>query len=117
MDFRRGIGNLTIQQQEAIVNGRAQVRTLLELGKQFNISESGISKFLKRWIDQGGVPKVPKSGRPRSTSHLFDRNVLRLSRGNTCLTAVDIARELCGPPPQTQNPLFVLSGVGFKQLD
>ncbi|GBO06025.1 hypothetical protein AVEN_210542-1 [Araneus ventricosus] len=54
MGFRRGIRNLTIQQQKAIVNGRAQGRTLLELGKQFNISESGISKFLKRWVDQGG---------------------------------------------------------------
>ncbi|GBL83545.1 hypothetical protein AVEN_196385-1 [Araneus ventricosus] len=68
MGFRRSIRNLTIQQQEAIVNGRAQGRTLLELGKQFNISESGISKFLKRWIDEGGVPMVPKSGRPCSTS-------------------------------------------------
>ncbi|GBM15243.1 Transposable element Tcb1 transposase [Araneus ventricosus] len=100
MGFLRGIRNLTIQQQEAIVNRRAQGWTLLELGKQFNISESGISKFLKRWIDQGGVPKVPKSGRPRSTSHLFDRYVLRLSRVNPRLTALDIALELCDP----QNP-------------
>ncbi|GBN22716.1 hypothetical protein AVEN_139042-1 [Araneus ventricosus] len=61
MGFRRGIRNLTIQQKEAIVNVCAQGCTLLELGKQFNTSESGISKFLKRWIDQGGVPKVPKS--------------------------------------------------------
>ncbi|GBM45701.1 hypothetical protein AVEN_14145-1 [Araneus ventricosus] len=68
MGLRRGIGNFTIQQQEAIVNGRAQGRTFLELGKQFNISESGISKFLKRWVDQRGVQKVPKSGRPRSVS-------------------------------------------------
>ncbi|GBM10292.1 hypothetical protein AVEN_50010-1 [Araneus ventricosus] len=113
MGFRHGIRNFTIQQQEAIVNGRAQGRTLLELGKQFNIYESGISKFLKRLVDQGGVPKVPKSGRPRSTSRLFDRNVLRLSRANPRLTAVDIAREHFDP----QNPLFVLSGVGFKQLD
>ncbi|GBM12713.1 Transposable element Tcb1 transposase [Araneus ventricosus] len=98
MGFRRGIRNLTIQQQEAIVNGRAQGRALFELGKQFNTSESGISKFLKRWVDQGGVPKVPKSRRPRSTSRLFDRNVLRLSCVNPRLTAVDIARELCDPP-------------------
>ncbi|GBM73931.1 hypothetical protein AVEN_133566-1 [Araneus ventricosus] len=110
MGFRRGIRNLTIQQQEAIVNGRAQSRTLLELGKQFNISESEISKFLRRWVDQGGVPKVPKFGRSRSTSRLFDRNVLRLSRVNARLTAADIARELCDP----QNSLFVLSGVSFK---
>ncbi|GBN48347.1 hypothetical protein AVEN_259018-1 [Araneus ventricosus] len=68
MGFRPGIRNLTIQQQEAIVTGRAQGRTFLELGKQFNISENVISKFLKRWVDQGEVRKVPKSGRPRSTS-------------------------------------------------
>ncbi|GBM69563.1 hypothetical protein AVEN_219195-1 [Araneus ventricosus] len=68
MDFLHGIRNLTIQQQKAIVNGRAQGRTFLELGKQFNISESGISKFLRRWIDQEGVRKAPKSRRPRSTS-------------------------------------------------
>ncbi|GBO06575.1 hypothetical protein AVEN_126497-1 [Araneus ventricosus] len=68
MGFRRGIRNLTIQQQEAIVNGRAQGRTLLELGKQFNISEIGISKFLKRWVDQGGVRNILKPGRSRSTS-------------------------------------------------
>ncbi|GBM40318.1 Transposable element Tcb1 transposase [Araneus ventricosus] len=67
-------------------------RTLLELGEQFNLS-----KFLKRWVHQGGVPKVPKSGRPRPTSRLFDRNVLRLSRVNPHLTAVDIARQLCDP--------------------
>ncbi|GBN17815.1 hypothetical protein AVEN_177474-1 [Araneus ventricosus] len=48
---------------EAIVNGRAQGRTLHELGKQFNISESGMLKFLKIWVDKEGVPKVPKSGR------------------------------------------------------
>ncbi|GBN14970.1 hypothetical protein AVEN_210890-1 [Araneus ventricosus] len=97
MGFRSGIRNVTIQKQGAIVNGRDQGRTLLELGKQFNISESGISKFLKRWVDQGGVPKVPKSGCHRSTSRLFDRNVLRLSRVNPLLTAVDITRELCDP--------------------
>ncbi|GBN04625.1 hypothetical protein AVEN_9610-1 [Araneus ventricosus] len=113
MGFRRGIRKLTIQQQEPIVNRRAQGRTLLELGGQFNISESGISKFLKSWVDQRGVPKCPKSGRPCSTSHLFDRNVLRRSRVNPHLTAVDIAREFCYP----QNPLFVLSSVGFRQLD
>ncbi|GBM13329.1 hypothetical protein AVEN_226307-1 [Araneus ventricosus] len=96
MSFRRGFC-LTIQQQEAIVNGRAEGRTLLELGKQFNISESGISKFFKRWVDQGGVPKVPKSERPRSTSCLFDRSVLRLLHVNPLLTAVDIALELCYP--------------------
>ncbi|GBM93434.1 Transposable element Tc1 transposase [Araneus ventricosus] len=77
---------------------RAQGQTLLELGKQFNISESGIYKFLKRWIDQGGVPKVPKSETPRYTSRIFDRNVLRLSRVNPHLMAVDIARKLCDPP-------------------
>ncbi|GBN41455.1 hypothetical protein AVEN_175232-1 [Araneus ventricosus] len=97
MGFRRCIRNLTIQKQESIVNGRTQGRTLLELGKQFNISESGISKFLKRWVDQGGVPKVPKSGRPRYTSRLFDRNVLHLSRVNPRLTAVDTARERLTP--------------------
>ncbi|GBL81704.1 Transposable element Tcb1 transposase [Araneus ventricosus] len=97
MGFRRGIGNLTIQQQEAIVNGRAQGRTLLELGKN-SIHQSRISKFLKRWIDQGGVTKFFKSVRPRSTSRLFSRNVLRLSRVNTRLTAVDTACKLCDPP-------------------
>ncbi|GBM03210.1 hypothetical protein AVEN_142512-1 [Araneus ventricosus] len=60
MGFRRGIRNLTIQQQEAIVNGRSQRRILFELGKQFSKSESGISKFLKRWVDQGEESKVPK---------------------------------------------------------
>ncbi|GBM38753.1 hypothetical protein AVEN_266710-1, partial [Araneus ventricosus] len=95
-----------------IVNGRAQGQTILGLRKQSNISESGISKFLQVWVDQGGVPKVPKPGSPHSTSRLFDRNALRQS-ANPRLTAVDIARELCDP----QNPLFVLSGVGFKQLD
>ncbi|GBN18925.1 hypothetical protein AVEN_60730-1 [Araneus ventricosus] len=110
MDFRSGIRNFTIQQQEGIVNGRAQGRTLLELGKKINIPESEISKFWKRWVDQEGVTKVPKLGRPRSTSRLFNKNVLRLSRVNTRLTAVDIALELCDPP----NPLFVLSGVVFK---
>ncbi|GBM09717.1 hypothetical protein AVEN_186420-1 [Araneus ventricosus] len=73
-------------------------RTLLELGKQFNISESEISKFLKTWVDQGGVAKVPKSERPRSTSRSFDRSVLCLSHANSRLTAVDIAFELCDPP-------------------
>ncbi|GBL88511.1 hypothetical protein AVEN_159097-1 [Araneus ventricosus] len=97
MGFRRDIRNLTIQQQEAIVNGRAQSRTLLVLGKQFNISESGISKFLKKWVDQVGVPRVPKSGGPHSTSHPLDRNVLRLTCVNPHLTAVDIAREFCDP--------------------
>ncbi|GBM74234.1 Transposable element Tcb1 transposase [Araneus ventricosus] len=66
--------------------------------EQFNITESRVSKFLKRWVDQGGVPKVPKSARPRSTSRLIDRNILRPSRVNPLLTAVDIPRELCDPP-------------------
>ncbi|GBM71753.1 Transposable element Tcb1 transposase [Araneus ventricosus] len=51
MGFRRGTHNLNIQQQETIVNGRAEGRTHLELWKQFNISESGISKFLNTWVD------------------------------------------------------------------
>ncbi|GBN22280.1 hypothetical protein AVEN_108547-1 [Araneus ventricosus] len=100
MGFRHGVRNLTIQQQETIVIGRARGQTLFELEKQFNISESGISKFLKRWTDQGGVPKVPKSGSPRSTSRLFDRSILRLSRVNPSLTAVNIESEHCDPNPK-----------------
>ncbi|GBO11047.1 Transposable element Tc1 transposase [Araneus ventricosus] len=48
------------------------------------------------------MPNVPKSGRPRSTSRLSYRNVLRLSGVNHHLKAVDIALKLCDP--QNPNP-------------
>ncbi len=60
MDSHCDIHKLTIHQWEAIVNGRIQSWTLLELGKQFNVLEKGVSKFLKRWNDQGEVLKVHK---------------------------------------------------------
>lgn len=89
-----GSKNIGKEQQKAIVRGRQQGMTHEQLSRQFGVGKSTITKFLSRWQVQGDVQKKKNSGRPRVTSKLVDRNIVRLSRDNPRLTAVDITREL-----------------------
>jgi len=82
------------QQQKAIIEGRKQGRTHEQLAQQFGVSKSTITKFLKRWKIQGGYVKKMKTGRPRCTTSVVDRNILRTARSNPRLTAPDIMKEI-----------------------
>ena len=97
-----GARDLNEQQQKAIIEGGKQGRTHKELVQQFGISKSTVTKLLKRWKVQGGCIKKKKTGRPRCTTHVVDRNILRKSRSNPRLTASDIAREIL--TPEKSNP-------------
>lgn len=97
-----GVRDLNKQQQKAIIEGRKQGRTHKKLAQQFGISKSAVTKLLKRWKVQGGYVEKKKTGRPRCTSTVVDRNILRKSRSNPRLTASDIAREIF--TPEESNP-------------
>jgi len=90
----RGARDINEQQQKAIIEGRKQGRTHEQLAQQFSVSKSTITKFLKRWKIQGGYVKKKKTGRPRCTTSVVDRNILRTSRCNPRLTAPDIMKEV-----------------------
>lgn len=97
MGRTRGSRDLDERQQKAIINGRRQGYTHEELARQFCVTKSTITKFLKRWSVQEDYVKKPRSGRPRITNILVDRNIVRTSRNNPRLTASDIAREIWSP--------------------
>lgn len=90
----RGNKNLTVAIQEAIVIGYKNGLTQSTLAKQFQLHQSTISKVLKREKLHGCVKKPNRPGRPRCTSHLVDRNILRISRDNPRFTASDVMREI-----------------------
>lgn len=94
MTRTRGSNCLCEDVQKAILRGRQQGYTHAALAKQFSISTSAVTKVLQRISNQGGVLIKKSSGRPRITSKLTDRNILRISRSNPRLTAVDILREI-----------------------
>lgn len=65
-----------------------------QLSEQFGVAQSTVSEVLKRNRLRGGVFTRHSSGRPRSTSHVVDRNIVRASRTNPRLSAVDISKDL-----------------------
>ena len=60
--------------------GRIQGLTDKELVYQFNMSESGVSKFLKRRTMEGSTTNKKIAARPRITSRLVDGNIVRTLR-------------------------------------
>ncbi|RCN53386.1 transposase [Ancylostoma caninum] len=98
----RGAKNLTKLEQRAIVEGHRQGRKHHELASQFHVSRQTISNFLKHWKTNGGREHKKRVGRPRITTSVIDRNIVRVSRSNPRLTATEIAREIAYP--EGQNP-------------
>ncbi|XP_011144066.2 uncharacterized protein LOC105185907 [Harpegnathos saltator] len=92
-----GVRNVDERQRKAIVEGRKQGRTHRELAQQCGISKSAVTKLLKRLKVQEGSINKKTRGRPRCTTSLVDRNILRTSRSNPHLTAPDIAKEILTP--------------------
>lgn len=101
----RGAKCLSAEVQKAIINGRHQGHTHAALARQFCVSVSAITKLLKKITVNGGIVIKKSSGRPRITSRVIDRNILRTSRQDPRLSAVDICRELHienGPKPSVR---------------
>lgn len=90
----RGARDISEQQQRAIIEGCKQGRTHEQLARQFGVSKSAITKLLMRWKVQDGYVKKEKTGRPRCTTSVADRNIFRTSRSNPRLTAADIIKEI-----------------------
>ncbi|EFO96900.1 hypothetical protein CRE_17096, partial [Caenorhabditis remanei] len=63
------------------------------LAAQFQCSPSGIRKLIKRCLDQ--LAKHP--GRPRKTTHVMDRNIIRASREDPRRTSTDIQVVVTSP--------------------
>lgn len=97
MPRKKGASNLAEAQQRAIVAGHRQGRTHKQLSILFNVSRRTIGCLLKRWRDQGGYVHKKSPGRPRITTSVMDRNIIRTSRTNPRLTATDIAKEIATP--------------------
>lgn len=120
MTKTRGARDIDERQQKAIIEGRKQGRTHEELAQQFVISKSAVTKLLKRWKAQGGYVKKKKTGRPRCTTSVTDRNILRISRSNPHFTASDIAKEILisgesGPTIRTIRYRLQVAGLHGRQ--
>lgn len=85
---------VSILMQKAIIKGRASGQTLRSLASQFSLSLGAIHGIVKRNRVRGGVFKMPKSGRPRSTTDRLDKIIVRTSKCDPRLTAVDIQRQI-----------------------
>ena len=103
----RVIRYLSELEREAIIKGRERGRTQAELSEQFGVSQSTISNTLKRHRVGGTLATAAKTGRPKVTSSLTDRNILRLSRDDPRLTAIDIAKEVATPGGPNPSPRTV----------
>lgn len=97
MTKTRGSKNLDLNQQKAIVAGYKLGRTHKELSQQFGVSRSAVTKLLKRLKSPRSTISNTKRGRPRCTTSVVDRNILRTSRANPRLTATDIVKEISTP--------------------
>ena len=78
----------------AIVKGRKEGRTLESLARQFSRPISTIHAILDRNRTHGGVTKLARPGRPRCTTQRVDKAIIRMSKLNPSLSAVDIKREI-----------------------
>ena len=89
-----GSKNVSFDLQKAIVRGHQRGLTHKALAEQFNVSRTAITNIIKRYRLHGCVEIRKSSGRPKITSRLIDRNILRMSRSDPRLTTVDISRHL-----------------------
>ncbi|CAO4387042.1 unnamed protein product [Caenorhabditis nigoni] len=89
-----GAKDLSDNAKKSIVVGRQSGLTMKTLAGMFNVTESCISKLLKSCNGKVGFPVRRRTGRPRITNRMEDRNILMTSRNNPRLPAPAIRREV-----------------------
>lgn len=80
--------------KEAIVRAASQGMKQNDIKKLFGVSQSAVSKILKRNKERGTVITIKKSGRPRKTTSAVDKLIVRKSKFDPYATASTINREL-----------------------
>lgn len=85
---------LTDEERAAVLWGREAGRTQAELSDQFGVSQGAISQLLSSMKNRGTVKRAKAHGNPRKTTKKLDQMIVRISRDNPQMTAVDITRDL-----------------------
>lgn len=89
-----GRRNVIVEVQKCIVAGQKAGLTTAQLANQFSLPAGTIRSIIRRHRVRGGVMIAPKSGRPRCTTVMEDRLIVRMSRANPRLNSVNIHRDI-----------------------
>ncbi|EFO88517.1 hypothetical protein CRE_13032 [Caenorhabditis remanei] len=89
--------NFPLSVKTAIFRGHLNGQSTKMLAAQFQCSPSGIRKLIKRCLDQNTFELAKHPARPRKTSHVMDRNIIRASREDPRMTSTDIQVVVTSP--------------------
>ena len=84
-----------------------------EIADMLCVSQSGISKFLKRFQTRGSCENKHRSGRPRKTDDRGDRKILRCVKVNRRQTLTDITHEVNSKLPSSVSSRTVRRRLRF----
>ena len=80
--------------KQAMVNAYDGERTLEDIGKIFGVKKQTVHRVIKHYRITGSVHRSKKSGRPKVTTNREDKILVRLSKANPRLNAVDLNKDL-----------------------
>ena len=73
---------MTTEQKEIAVRMINDGQSQRKIAKLFGVSQSGISKFVKRFKERESVENITRSGRPLKGGKRSDRQIVRVARTN-----------------------------------
>lgn len=105
---------LSLEVRNAIVRGFNNGRRPIELSRQFNCTTQVVNKILRQWRTTGNLNCKKRGGSNKKTDRLTDRTILRMSRNDPRLTAVDIQRQLGSSTPSVRTIRRRLQDAGLN---
>lgn len=88
------VRELSTDVRKAIYDGRSLGISINDLCKQFGVSRRTVMYILSRYKSRQHHDTLSRSGRPRKTTQREDSIIVRTSKANPRLNAVDIRREM-----------------------
>lgn len=109
---------LTVEQKKVVINLTKQKFSQKNVAGVLNVSQSCISKFLKRWKCRKSVENLQRSGRPKKTDDRCDRRIIRHVKCHRKQTLQEITNTVNNFIPQSLAPRTVrrrLRSCGFTR--
>jgi transposase len=102
--------------KDAIISMSLSGYSQREIADILKVSQSGVSKFLKRYTTRGSSENSARSGRPRKTDDRGDRKILRCVKSNRRQTLKDITDKVNSKLPNSISSRTVRRRLRFSNF-
>lgn len=83
-----------ISHRATIIGMRKTGLGVMEIAREMGIDRHSVSRWVKRWEEEGNVETRPRSGRPKCTSHQDEQRILQEVARNSLQSAAEVTRNL-----------------------